>query len=77
MELKDQVCNQELSKRLCELGVPQESLFYWVEDTTSGEYKLTNLSDGVTNFWCGHKGPSNVFRLHSRRVGGDVAKCKM
>lgn len=30
MELKDQVCSLELAKKLKELGVKQESLFYWV-----------------------------------------------
>lgn len=29
MKLEDQVCNLQLSKRLNELGVRQESLFYW------------------------------------------------
>ena len=29
MELSKQVCNLELAKKLKELGVPQESLFYW------------------------------------------------
>lgn len=29
MELKNQVCSLEISKKLKELGVKQESLFYW------------------------------------------------
>lgn len=32
MKLEDQVCSLELAKRLKELGVKQESYFYWVED---------------------------------------------
>ncbi len=32
MKLKNQVCSLELSKKLKELGVEQESLFYWVEN---------------------------------------------
>ena len=31
MELKNQVCSLELSKKLKELGCKQESLWYWVE----------------------------------------------
>ena len=31
MNLEEQVCNLELSKKLKELGVKQESQFYWVE----------------------------------------------
>ena len=29
MKLEDQVCSLELSKRLKELGVKQDSLWYW------------------------------------------------
>lgn len=39
MELEDQVCNLELSKRLRELGVKQESLFYWTE-TISDDWQV-------------------------------------
>jgi hypothetical protein len=31
MELKDQVVSLELAQKLKELGVKQESLFYWLE----------------------------------------------
>jgi hypothetical protein len=31
MELEKQVCNLELAKKLKELGIKQESLFYWNE----------------------------------------------
>jgi len=32
VNLENQVCSLELSKRLKELGIKQESLFYWIED---------------------------------------------
>ncbi|MDL1971009.1 MAG: hypothetical protein LWW94_08570 [Candidatus Desulfofervidaceae bacterium] len=32
-QLKQQVVSFELAKELKKLGVPQESLFYWLEDT--------------------------------------------
>lgn len=45
MELEKQVANLELSKRLKELGVNQESLFYWdmfdQEDDGSPLYKIS------------------------------------
>ena len=34
MEIKDQVASLESSKRLKELGVKQESLFWWTQDKT-------------------------------------------
>lgn len=33
MNLEEQVCSLELAKRLKELGVKQESLFYWHNDS--------------------------------------------
>lgn len=32
MKLENQVCSLELAKKLKELGVKQESLFYWTDD---------------------------------------------
>ena len=40
MKLEDQVCNLELAKRLKELGVKQESLFYWKHNTDSPNGKI-------------------------------------
>lgn len=31
MQIENQVISLELAKRLCELGVKQESLFYWIK----------------------------------------------
>lgn len=50
MQLSDQVCNLELSMRLKELGIPQDSLFKWIKanhptEECSGyfvEYSPTN-----------------------------------
>ena len=40
MELKDQVCSLESARKLIELGLKQESLFYWHE---------TARLDGINN----------------------------
>lgn len=41
MQLEKQVCSLELSKKLKELGVKQESLFYWVHDDLTSTYLAT------------------------------------
>ena len=51
MKLEEQVCSLELSKRLKELGIDQDSLFYYIEKTTGQEdeteikIKYKNYSD--------------------------------
>lgn len=42
MKLEDQLTNLELSKRLKELKVKQESLFVWVVDTKKPYVELSN-----------------------------------
>jgi len=37
MNLEDMVCDLELAKKLKELGVKQESLYYWVDSTNTHE----------------------------------------
>lgn len=45
MKLEDQCCSIELAKRLKELGVKQESLFYWVERRGFGSEYGTDFGD--------------------------------
>lgn len=37
MKLEDQVVDLDLSKKIAELGVPQNSLFYWIKDFDFGQ----------------------------------------
>jgi hypothetical protein len=44
MELKDIVCSLEHAKRLNELGVKQDSLFYWDAWYVGGKYRNADLA---------------------------------
>lgn len=58
MRLEDQVCSLEHAKKLKELGVPQNSLFYWVPipNDTWGNYDL----EFVGNIATGSYGSDNA-----------------
>ncbi len=53
MKQKDQVCNWELAQKLEELGVEQDSLWYWIKngkeliDKQTYEFKETMRSDNT------------------------------
>lgn len=44
MQLKDQVCSLDLSKRLKELGVKPDSLFYWLRMAHKNHYSISYLA---------------------------------
>lgn len=48
MKLEDQVCSLELAKKLKELGVKQESEFYWADRNSGG---LTLWREGDVTSW--------------------------
>jgi hypothetical protein len=53
MPLEHQVCSRELAKRLEELGVRQESVFWWVDRTltyTDGRTAPAQLKGGIAAF---------------------------
>jgi hypothetical protein len=45
MKLEDQVCSMELSKRLKELGVKQESYFIWAKESLIPRLSLMPLDE--------------------------------
>jgi len=55
MRLEDQVCSLELAKRLRELGVKQESLFWWVlVNPETNQWELT-AKENSKSFTSSHK----------------------
>jgi hypothetical protein len=53
MPLEQQVCSQELAKRLAELGVRQESVFWWIDSKltyTGGLASHAQLKGGLAAF---------------------------
>jgi hypothetical protein len=53
MPLEQQVCSHELAKRLAELGVRQESVFWWVDRRlryTGGRASHAPLQGGIAAF---------------------------
>lgn len=55
MTLESQVCSLELSKRLKELGVKQESLFYWNQGIVcDSSFKV--IPEACSAFTCGELG---------------------
>ena len=58
MKIEDQVCSLELSKKLKELGVKQDSIFYWI----NGVITDINVSPEQTrNLWY----PAHSYTLYS------------
>lgn len=61
MKLSDQVCSLELAKRLKELGVKQESLFYWFESLFKG--KESFIRQGDTSYRDGYELACSAFTV--------------
>jgi hypothetical protein len=47
MELEKQVCSLELAKKLKELGLKQESYFWWFQNARNGNWMMGDASDAI------------------------------
>lgn len=72
MKLEQQVCNLELAKRLKDLGVKRESLFYWRSDATAhgrpgwdiGDCIDTHANENFSAFTIGELGEMLPVRVN-------------
>src|ERR1700722_10767936 len=62
MQLSDQVISLELSKKLCDLGVTQESYFYWLK--ICDDYKIFHAENDNCDQ---HSGPGDITFLNMRK----------
>lgn len=63
MTIEDQVCSLELSKHLKELGVEQESLFYWTELHDGDEWATDGNEPRIFNEKLGSYIQSSAFTV--------------
>ena len=78
MKVEDQVCSIELSMKLRELDVPQESLFYWNTDDDvsekSREWYISEVlsdKDSCSAFTASELGELLPLGINMRRVASD------
>ncbi len=76
MHLEDQVCSLELSKELKELGVKQESLFWWCRYSNENSYYLAygKRTDQISAFTSSELGDMLPDKLKEEAIATDY-KC--
>lgn len=72
MKLEDQVVSLELAKKLKELGVKQESVFYWIDECKNGDWEIAfeDEWDTVSGEW----GDGSVLKDHPHFSAYTVAE---